>query len=205
MALMQSQRDVTSGGAGLGAYTGQAPARLPGGAGPGGRTRRASGTGTVGGEQRVPRRARRIRAPALGPVARRRTGQEHLGSSGVIFIQSSSPGPTRPHPFVRRVRRRRASATGRGGLRRPRRRDSPRSGGLMGWSTRAEAISHRGGLCRRARRCPPREWPKRSRGWLRHRGLPVCFKATFNKANRARVVKHGGPGLDEGLLKGCGP
>ncbi|MBA3555404.1 MAG: 3-deoxy-8-phosphooctulonate synthase [Gemmatimonadales bacterium] len=31
------------------------------------------------------------------------------------------------------------------------------------------------------------------------RGLPVCFKASFDKANRARLGASRGPGLDEGL------
>jgi 2-dehydro-3-deoxyphosphooctonate aldolase (KDO 8-P synthase) len=31
------------------------------------------------------------------------------------------------------------------------------------------------------------------------RGLPVCFKASFDKANRARLGAPRGPGLDEGL------
>lgn len=31
------------------------------------------------------------------------------------------------------------------------------------------------------------------------RGLPVCFKASFDKANRARLGAARGPGLDEGL------
>ncbi len=31
------------------------------------------------------------------------------------------------------------------------------------------------------------------------RGLPVCFKASFDKANRARLDAPRGPGLDEGL------
>jgi 2-dehydro-3-deoxyphosphooctonate aldolase (KDO 8-P synthase) len=31
------------------------------------------------------------------------------------------------------------------------------------------------------------------------RGLPVCFKASFDKANRARLAAPRGPGLDEGL------
>ncbi len=31
------------------------------------------------------------------------------------------------------------------------------------------------------------------------RGMPVCFKASFDKANRARGDAPRGPGLDEGL------
>jgi 2-dehydro-3-deoxyphosphooctonate aldolase (KDO 8-P synthase) len=31
------------------------------------------------------------------------------------------------------------------------------------------------------------------------RGLPICFKASFDKANRARLGAARGPGLDEGL------
>jgi 2-dehydro-3-deoxyphosphooctonate aldolase (KDO 8-P synthase) len=30
-------------------------------------------------------------------------------------------------------------------------------------------------------------------------GIPVCFKASFDKANRARLSGARGPGLDEGL------
>ena len=31
-------------------------------------------------------------------------------------------------------------------------------------------------------------------------GIPVCLKASFDKANRSRLQAHRGPGLDEGLL-----
>ncbi|HZB27933.1 MAG TPA: 3-deoxy-8-phosphooctulonate synthase, partial [Gemmatimonadales bacterium] len=30
-------------------------------------------------------------------------------------------------------------------------------------------------------------------------GIPVCLKASFDKANRTRLQAHRGPGLDEGL------
>jgi 2-dehydro-3-deoxyphosphooctonate aldolase (KDO 8-P synthase) len=33
----------------------------------------------------------------------------------------------------------------------------------------------------------------------RDHGLPVCLKASFDKANRSRLSAHRGPGLDEGL------
>jgi 2-dehydro-3-deoxyphosphooctonate aldolase (KDO 8-P synthase) len=32
-----------------------------------------------------------------------------------------------------------------------------------------------------------------------HQGIPVCFKASFDKANRARLAAQRGPGLQEGL------
>jgi len=30
-------------------------------------------------------------------------------------------------------------------------------------------------------------------------GIPVCLKASFDKANRSRLTGHRGPGLDDGL------
>ena len=30
-------------------------------------------------------------------------------------------------------------------------------------------------------------------------GIPICFKASFDKANRARLAGARGPGLEEGL------
>jgi 2-dehydro-3-deoxyphosphooctonate aldolase (KDO 8-P synthase) len=36
-------------------------------------------------------------------------------------------------------------------------------------------------------------------GFAQRRGVPVCFKASFDKANRARLTAPRGPGTDEGL------
>jgi 2-dehydro-3-deoxyphosphooctonate aldolase (KDO 8-P synthase) len=35
--------------------------------------------------------------------------------------------------------------------------------------------------------------------YARRRGVPVCFKASFDKANRSRLTAERGPGADEGL------
>ena len=189
----------------LGAYTAPAPARLARGAGLRDQRDQRAAPAPLGGQQRVPRRARRVRAAALGPVARRRLVEIDRAAGPRLVHRLPVPSGAQvaadaAASAVRRVHRRRAAAHGRGAPARPRRRSSPRSGadGLV--ASRGRAVPHRRALCARGRRAPARRRGARAARGARA-GLPVCFKASFDKANRSARRAPRGPGLDEGLAR----
>ena len=134
IALMQSQRDVSDMGGTmrLGAYTAQAARRLPRGAGLRRHRDQRAPPAPLGGQQRLPRRARRVRAAALGPVARRRPGRDDRAARSRLVHRLPVPprAQVAPDPAasaLRRIRRRGArAAPGRGRGESPARQDAGR-------------------------------------------------------------------------------
>src|SRR5690606_16326495 len=154
---------------------------------------------SLGGEQRLPRRARRVRAPALRPVAGRRAGGGDRAPRPPLVPRLPVPPGAQvaadpPAPAVHGVRR--GVAPARGGARRARgapravRRGQPLSVPPFGFGRTPFLIA--GPCVVEAGDVLPRV-AEALAGVARRLDLPVCFKASFDKANRSRLAGERGP------------
>ena len=199
----QQRRDATWAARCGSAPTRAAPARARAWRRPTGPRDQRAASPPLRGEQRVPRRARRVRAAALGPVARRRAGRDRSscrtirGSSAASSIPSSSRG--------RRGRIRSSPASsapplrhGRGAAASPRADGARRDRALMGWSFARDAVSHRRPLRPRADDVLPRVAEALARLGASARAAGLLQGQLRQGQPRARRRARG-PGLDEGL------
>ena len=202
---MQSQRDVSNlgGTMRLGAYTAQLR--------PGSRAAQAYGTNEISERHRHRWEVSNAYRDVLAEYGLRLSGQspdgglvemielpDHAWFIGCQFHPELKSRPDPAASAVRRLRRRRAARTQRGGRRRPRRRNSPRSG-ADGAGRFARAPFLIAGPCVVE---PGDVLPRVAEALARlaaARGLPVCFKASFDKANRARLASAARSGAGGGL------
>ena len=123
---------------------------------------------------------------------------EHAWFIGCQFHPELKSRPTRPHPlfagFVGAALRRRESR----GEKAPTRRRAGRDRTVMAWTFARTPFLIAGPCVVEPGDVLPRVADALAR-LAAERGIPICFKASFDKANRARLTAERGPGLEEGL------
>ena len=140
ISLMQSQREVSDlgGTMRLGRVYGAAAARIAGGPGVRHRRDQRASSSPVGGQQCLPRCARRIRASTVGAVSGRRVGGSHRAAGSRLVHRMSVPSGAQvtahaPASAVRGIHRR-GDASPRRRVRTRGSRGAGRELALMGWS-----------------------------------------------------------------------
>ena len=203
ISLMHSQRDVSD----LGGPCGSGP--TPPGSGPAPGLPQAYGTGEISERHRHRWEVSNAYRDVLAEFGLRLSGQspdgglvevielpDHAWFIGCQFHPELKSRPTRPHPlfagFIAAAMRRRAAAPARGG------RGAGRELALMAWSFGRTPFLIAGPCVIEPGDVLPRVAEVLAR-IERDLGIPVCLKASFDKANRSRLTANRGPGLDDGL------